>query len=259
MTEIIFLIFLTLLGAGMGSFVAASVSRAVKKQKQKEHFSLCDTCGRRLDWFELLPIFSYILQLGRCRHCGAKIPLEDFILELIGGATFLVPAWAFWEQGDFSLFAVVQFLLILTIFSLLLFGSLFDFKTLKFPNKIFLPALILAGIYFLLSLFKNGDFLSVGQSVTLALLPISGIYTVFYLISRGRLVGMADIKFGLIAAFLLPDWRATTLILFIANVIALIYYPLLKKQRKQQKVVAMLPVLSLACLLIYFCKSINLF
>ena len=47
--------------------------------------SFCPACNHELKWFDLIPIFSYLTLKGKCRYCGAKIPLRDTILEGVGG------------------------------------------------------------------------------------------------------------------------------------------------------------------------------
>ena len=51
--------------------------------------SHCNTCGKRLAPRDLIPIFSQILNLLRCRFCGDKIPLRYLFFESILGSLFL--------------------------------------------------------------------------------------------------------------------------------------------------------------------------
>ena len=49
--------------------------------------SHCPACGRTLSAAELVPCLSFLVQGGRCRGCGARIPVRDFWLEVLGGET----------------------------------------------------------------------------------------------------------------------------------------------------------------------------
>src|SRR5699024_11189416 len=51
--------------------------------------SECVHCKSELSWFELIPIFSYVLQKGKCRHCHTSISIIYPIIELCTGFLFL--------------------------------------------------------------------------------------------------------------------------------------------------------------------------
>lgn len=52
--------------------------------------SSCPKCGRRLGALDLVPVFSYILLVGKCRHCGEKISPRYLLIELVTGFLFLL-------------------------------------------------------------------------------------------------------------------------------------------------------------------------
>jgi leader peptidase (prepilin peptidase)/N-methyltransferase len=62
-------------GAIAGSFIATLVIRWPQGRATNGR-SECDSCGARLRWIELVPLLSYLIQRGKCRHCGANIPRE---------------------------------------------------------------------------------------------------------------------------------------------------------------------------------------
>jgi len=69
-----------LLAAGVGGWRGSLEGR-----------SHCESCGRALRWFELVPLLSYPLLRGRCRTCGARVPISVYGWEL-GGALLAVAA-----------------------------------------------------------------------------------------------------------------------------------------------------------------------
>lgn len=74
---------LTVLGAIIGSFVAALVIRWPQERSVLTGRSACDACGAVLGPRDLVPLLSALASRGRCRHCGAKIdPLHGWV-ELI--------------------------------------------------------------------------------------------------------------------------------------------------------------------------------
>ena len=64
--------------------------------------SICPVCRERLHWYELVPVFSFLIQRGRCRSCGAKIPPRYLLLELSFIGTAIILSWqypqGFWPQ-----------------------------------------------------------------------------------------------------------------------------------------------------------------
>jgi prepilin signal peptidase PulO-like enzyme (type II secretory pathway) len=80
-----------LIGASFGSFIAAIVYRLNPKTKRKNFKkfflsrSRCDECGYLLGFFDLVPIFSFLLLGGKCRKCKKSLKIEYFVLECICG------------------------------------------------------------------------------------------------------------------------------------------------------------------------------
>ena len=64
------------LGAVMGSFLNCAAWRIVHGESFLRGRSHCATCGHPLSAVELVPIFSWLLQRGRCRWCGQRISLR---------------------------------------------------------------------------------------------------------------------------------------------------------------------------------------
>ena len=81
------------LGAIVGSFVAAMVIRWPRGESVIGGRSRCDRCCETLRAPELVPLLSYVVQRGRCRRCGARIdarhPLVELAAALIGVAAVL--------------------------------------------------------------------------------------------------------------------------------------------------------------------------
>lgn len=82
-------IFLFTLGAILGSFYLVIGSRLPLKENVFTGRSRCDNCKVILKWYELIPILSFVIQLGKCRSCSKKISVVHIILEIITGFLFL--------------------------------------------------------------------------------------------------------------------------------------------------------------------------
>ena len=77
-----------LLGTVFASFLGLVIDR-FPEHSIITPASHCNTCGKRLAPRDLIPIFSQILNLLRCRFCGDKIPLRYLFFECILGGLFL--------------------------------------------------------------------------------------------------------------------------------------------------------------------------
>jgi leader peptidase (prepilin peptidase)/N-methyltransferase len=69
------------LGAVIGSFLAAILVRWPEGRSVLRGRSQCDACGRTLSPRDLVPILSWFLVRGRCRHCGAAIDRRHLAIE----------------------------------------------------------------------------------------------------------------------------------------------------------------------------------
>lgn len=81
-------IYLFVLGLILGSFfnvVGLSVPAGHSFANRR---SACPSCGRTLTFFELIPVFSYMLQVGKCRGCKARISPLYPAVEMLTGVLF---------------------------------------------------------------------------------------------------------------------------------------------------------------------------
>lgn len=77
-------------GLFLGSFYLVIGTRLPLKDNVITGRSRCDNCKHILKWYELIPIFSYIFQKGKCNYCHKKISIDHLIIELITGIIFAV-------------------------------------------------------------------------------------------------------------------------------------------------------------------------
>ncbi|MDV2684894.1 prepilin peptidase [Alkalihalophilus lindianensis] len=141
MIDWLFMIYLFVFGLTFGSFFNVVGLRVPVGESIVAPRSHCTTCDRDLATRELIPVFSFLFQKGKCRGCGTRIsPLYPFI-ELMTGIAFVL---AYLVVG-WSYELVVAFLLI----SLLAIIFVSDIRYMLIPNKILL---FFAPLYILLRL-----------------------------------------------------------------------------------------------------------
>lgn len=73
-----------LLGVILGSFIASLTLRWPAGRGLGGR-SQCDACGHVLGVAELIPLISFVVQRGRCRHCAAAIAPRHLWIELTAG------------------------------------------------------------------------------------------------------------------------------------------------------------------------------
>jgi leader peptidase (prepilin peptidase) / N-methyltransferase len=198
-------VFAGLFGAVIGSFLNVCIYRVPRRMSLVYPPSACPRCGRRLAWFENVPIVGYLALGGRCRTCHAPIGARYAIVEALTAAMF---AAAWWHYGPTVLLASR---LVLGCALIVLFAI--DLEHQLLPNVITLP-LLLVGLGF--SLFTEPGWLS-----SLLGIAVGGgsLLTMFYLwlwLRKQEALGMGDPKMlAMIGAFL--GWQMTLLTLVFAS------------------------------------------
>ena len=91
--DILLYILILIMGTAFGSFFTLAISRIPKRQDITHTPSYCPNCNHKLHFLDLIPVFSYIFLLGKCRYCKEKIRPRYFILEILSGFTFVIIAY----------------------------------------------------------------------------------------------------------------------------------------------------------------------
>ena len=86
MTSILLIIF-SILGLIIGSFLNVVILR-FNTNKTLGGRSGCMACEKELNWYELIPVFSFFALQGRCSGCQTKISVQYPLVELATGVIF---------------------------------------------------------------------------------------------------------------------------------------------------------------------------
>ena len=204
--EILFGIAVFIFGAIVGSFLNVVVLR-YNTGKTVRGRSQCFSCGHTLEWFELVPILSFIFLRGRCAKCKSKISWQYPLVEAATGAIFLATAAV--SPGLDSIFFNPSFASLWPLFfdwiiwSILMVIAVYDLKHKIIPDG---PVYLFIALS-VLKIFLTHPFYQVFQfPVVLDLFAGPILFTVFFLmwlLSRGTWMGFGDAKlsFG-IGAFM---------------------------------------------------------
>jgi leader peptidase (prepilin peptidase) / N-methyltransferase len=83
------------LGLAIGSFLNVVVYRVPRGISLIRPGSACPTCGAPVQWFDNVPVVSWIVLRGRCRRCHQPISVRYLLIELATGVLFAVLVLAF--------------------------------------------------------------------------------------------------------------------------------------------------------------------
>ncbi|MBN1817378.1 MAG: prepilin peptidase [Sedimentisphaerales bacterium] len=86
--EGIWLLFIFAFGACVGSFLNVVIYRLPREKSLISPPSSCPQCGRHIAFYDNIPLLSWLLLRGRCRHCSARISGRYFVIELITALLF---------------------------------------------------------------------------------------------------------------------------------------------------------------------------
>jgi leader peptidase (prepilin peptidase)/N-methyltransferase len=119
-------------GLALGSFLNVVAARVPLKRSLLSPGSACMSCEREIAWYDNVPLLSYALLRGRCRSCGAHIPLRYPAVELV---TALLVAGCVWKFGLTGSAAVAAFVCLA-----LVAVSATDLEHRIIPNRIVVPS-----------------------------------------------------------------------------------------------------------------------
>lgn len=199
-----------------------------KKFKVKgEKRSFCDYCGRRLKWYENIPVISWVVQCGKTRCCHKRLPLSYPIVELLTGFLFLIFYLIFFNIEGLSFLFFIGLIIVV----LLVFSAIFDFRYMILPD---FSTIILIIVAFFLVILNEGNIIP----YLLSALVASGFLMILNLITKGRGMGMGDVKLAVFMGLFL-GWQKTILAFYVAFVVGAILgiiLMILKRANKKSQI-----------------------
>ena len=186
----------------------------------------CDTCNHELKISECIPIFSYILNKGKCKYCNQKISFLYLFTELITCLLFPLTYIVFGKMDNSLLYILLGIIFISTLIIIIFTDS----KYMIIPNELLIASSILVIILKVYLQYKNEEITSLldaGYSVLFMLLDAFVMFLIMYIIKMlGDLVfkkeslGGGDVKMMSFVALLL-GYKISIIVIFIASFLAL--------------------------------------
>lgn len=211
---------LFIFGAAVGSFVNVLIYRTIRDEDWIKGRSKCDFCGKKLAWYDNIPLLSYLILGGKTRCCKKSISMTYPVVELMTAALFV---WWYWSGSLFFRLTTdpaqtIQpfFWLLVGILLLLIFFA--DFFYLIIPDVAVGLLLVLTVVYRIFLVMSGSmqaqDLLFAVMGMLLSLALIGGLW----LITQGKGMGFGDVKLAAPMALLL-GWPKVIVGLSIAFVL----------------------------------------
>lgn len=239
-----------IIGLILGSFFNVVGLRLPKGESFIKSRSYCPKCKKKLKWYELIPLISYIIQLGKCRGCKKHISVKYPLIELLTGICFAI---------SYIVFGLTLNILIpLTLISALVIVIVSDTEYMVIPDEIILIASILLVLE---TLFIKG-----GQACLSSLfngvLAFCGMYLIKIVgdaVFKKESLGGGDIKLMFMIG-LVFNFQTMIVILFLASFMAL-PYAIAVLLLKKDPIVPYGPFISLTSIALLLLKlnSVSLF
>lgn len=218
MTIFIYFI-LFLFGLAIGSFLNVVILRLPVKESLVKKSSHCPNCQKKLRWYELIPVLSFLFLKGKCGNCGKAISWQYPLVELATALLFLFVAWhtgdVFYQNAFFYRDLVFVAILIVVFVS--------DLRFYFIPDWVILPGIVFA---FVINIFLFSGHENFLYNVLILFLTavVSGCFFLLqYLLSRGKWIGFGDVKFGFfLGAALGMVWPSVAVALYFSYVIGAI-------------------------------------
>ena len=222
-------------GLIVGSFLNSVICRLKTGESIIKARSHCPYCKKTLSWFELIPLMSFIFQGGKCRHCKKQISLQYPLVELATGILFSLCGWYFFSNILLSVFYFFVSSCLVIIF-------VYDLKHYIIPDQVIYPAITIAFLFRILNLFRISNFEFRISNQFLNYLTAAIIAKLFFLIivltSRGRWMGMGDVKLAVFMGLVLgwPKVLAALFLAFLIGAFVSIILIIFKKKTLKSKI-----------------------
>ena len=231
--ELIPYIIIFIFGITIGSFLNVCIYRIPLGESIVMASSHCMTCGWKLKWYDMVPVFSWLVLGGKCRNCKSKISVQYPIIEGVNGILYVVICAVNGLEWSSMIYCFMA--------SALLVLSIIDWRTYEIPFgiNVFLFVLGIA-----MTILDRGNLVE----HLIGMICVSGLLGILYLLTGGRAIGGGDIKL-MFACGLILGWKLILLAFFLGCIIGSVVHIIRMSVKKAGRMLAMGPYLSAGILL----------
>ena len=187
--EILVVVFL---GLVLGSFSTALIYRVPRKLSWVGGRSSCTACKSYLSARDLIPVFSWVLSGGKCRHCSDKISAKYPVIEFVSVVLCLLVYFSSIDISD-KIFLILVVPILLSLFVI-------DLEHMILPNQLSLILFVIGVIrlfYNAVSDFSDIDYYFIEYVVGTFVYVIFawGLGAIFTKVLKKDALGFGDVKF----------------------------------------------------------------
>lgn len=243
--ELYYIITFFIFGITLGSFYNVVGYRLPKGESIISPPSHCTNCNHQLTAIELIPIFSYILQGGKCKNCKVKISLFYPFFEFATGALFVIAYLIFGLS--------IELFIALTFISMTLIIFISDYLYYIISDEV----LIVSAILLMIEIFLLKGI----EGLLVSLFNGAVAFGIMYLIKqlgdfifKKESMGGGDIKLLFVFGLVL-GWEMSLISIFLASFIGLpISIYMLATNPNKDRIIPFGPFLCSAALIILLLK-----
>lgn len=240
--DLLYIVICFIFGIVFGSFFNVVGYRLPKGESIIAPPSQCPNCKHKLKPSELIPVFSFLFQKGKCKKCGIKISWFYPIFEFLTGILFSLSYIVF----GFS----IEFIIAITFVSMIMIIVISDYLYMIIPDEV----LIVFGILLAIELYFKNGLVSFGWSILdglTALIIMFALKKFGDFLFKKESMGGGDIKLLFIFGMLF-EWQNALLIIFLGSIIGLPISFLIMD--KEQHIIPFGPFLSVGSLIVLFTR-----
>lgn len=202
-------LFLLIIGFFVGSFLNVLADRIPREETVLVGRSYCEHCKKKLAWYDLIPVFSYVLLKGRCRYCKTKLSIFYPVIEISTGIIFaltynfvisehILLSVSYPLFNPMSLIVLLYYLVMVSVFIVIFFT---DLRYGIIPDRILIVGLLINLLYLI---FINPKFLVVNLVTAVGVLLFFVVVSVlFYILTKKIGFGGGDVKFSFLLGLFL--------------------------------------------------------
>ena len=200
------LVLVGVFGLMIGSFLNVCIARVPRGESVVSPGSHCPKCNTPIQWYDNIPVLSYLALGAKCRACRAPISVRYPLVEITTAVAFVLQAIAF---PDEPILLVSR--LVFTAMLIVLFGT--DYDTQRLPNVITLPGIVVGLVF---SLFTPPGIVASLIGAALGAGILLAVRWIWRKLRGVDAMGLGDVKMlAMIGAFL--GWRQIWVVLFVAS------------------------------------------
>lgn len=236
--------------SALASFFNVVIFRTAKEETFIQGRSKCESCHKKISWYDNIPLFSFLMLHGHCRYCHKKITLIYFLTELLAflmGFIFILGTIYLPYLQNFALWQSILYFL---IFFVLLFALLADLQYLIVPD--FFVCLLSILVLMVQILTKQNWTMPIFAVIFSSLFFVL-LYVLAKKILKKEALGLGDIKLMIPLAFFL-SWPKIALSIFLAFIIGGIFAMLMLiiGKKKIGQALPFAPFLIISALISFF-------